>query len=468
MSDISNQLIKDSYNYVLQSDLSTGVVYRIGGGIPVNPKFLSGLTINTNFNYSNGTEQPGFVLITDASGNASWGPISGSSSGDYLPLSGGTVSGATNFTGGLTANTISATTYQNLPVPDLSNYVPYTGATQDVDLGTFSLSANNLTNNVTKYNTTYSITGNEPQGAVYWNVDRQTLQLRMNGTNYDYGMGLYFYIKNQSGVQINKGDVVGFAGTLGMSGIILGAKYVNDGSQPSDRLMGVAKENIPNGEEGKVVFFGEVRGINTNAFSAGTILYASNITDGALSSTVPNAGTNKGEIAAVVSQSSTVGNIFVRALTSKKLNEVDDVSIIGATNGQVLTYSESTQLWVPTTITFTGGTVTGATNFTGGLTANTISATTYFNLPNNVIKINPVTLTSGSWTLVGDYYQYTFTNVNIVSTGYVDFTPNNASNLEVTSCKLLPEITTNNGNCIFYSQFPPQNNIVGEMIINII
>ena len=33
--------------------------------------------------------------------------------------------------------------------------------------------------------------------------------------------------------------------------------------------------------------------------------------------------------------------------------------------------------------TFTGGTVTGATNFTNGLTANTISATTYFNLPIN-------------------------------------------------------------------------------------
>jgi hypothetical protein len=221
---------------------------------------------------------------------------------------------------------------------DLNDYVPYTGATEDVDLGNFSLSGNNLITNLTKYNTTYSITGNEPQGAVYWNADRQTLQLKMNGTNYDYGMGLFFYIKNQSGVQINKGDVVGFAGTLGMSGILLGAKYVNDGSQPSDRLMGVAKENIPNGGEGKVVFFGEVRGINTNAFTAGTILYASNVTAGALSSTVPNAGTNKGEIAAVVSQSSTVGTIFVRALTSKRLNEVDDVSISGATNGQALVY----------------------------------------------------------------------------------------------------------------------------------
>lgn len=33
---------------------------------------------------------------------------------------------------------------------------------------------------------------------------------------------------------------------------------------------------------------------------------------------------------------------------------------------------------------FTGGTVSGATNFTGGLTATTISATTYYNLPQSV------------------------------------------------------------------------------------
>lgn len=36
---------------------------------------------------------------------------------------------------------------------------------------------------------------------------------------------------------------------------------------------------------------------------------------------------------------------------------------------------------IPSTYVFTGGTVNGATNFTNGLTANTISATTYSNLP---------------------------------------------------------------------------------------
>jgi hypothetical protein len=164
MSDISNQLIKDSYNYVLQSDLSTGVVYRIGGTIPVNPIFQSGLTVNSGFTYSNGTEQNGYALLTDGTGYAYWGPVSaatpssgvtsitatnglsgdvttgtvtiintapdqtvtitggtdiqitgtypnfginftGSTTGDYLPLSGGTVTGGTVFQSGLTANT---------------------------------------------------------------------------------------------------------------------------------------------------------------------------------------------------------------------------------------------------------------------------------------------------------------------------------------------------------------------------
>jgi hypothetical protein len=48
------------------------------------------------------------------------------------------------------------------------------------------------------------------------------------------------------------------------------------------------------------------------------------------------------------------------------------------------TISATTYLNLPSS-TFTGGTITGPTNFTGGLTANTISATTYDNLPVSAI-----------------------------------------------------------------------------------
>jgi hypothetical protein len=56
----------------------------------------------------------------------------GSSSGDYLPLSGGTVTGNTIFTLGLSANTISATTYQNLPID-----IRVTGGTYSAGTTTF-------------------------------------------------------------------------------------------------------------------------------------------------------------------------------------------------------------------------------------------------------------------------------------------------------------------------------------------
>ena len=87
MADIKDQLIKDSYNYILQSDLTTGVVYRIGGSIPVNPIFSSGLTVNSGFTYTNGSEQPGYVLTTDGTGYAYWSSVSGTS-GNILYITG--------------------------------------------------------------------------------------------------------------------------------------------------------------------------------------------------------------------------------------------------------------------------------------------------------------------------------------------------------------------------------------------
>lgn len=98
MADIKDQLIKDSYNYVLQSDLSTGIVYRIGGSIPVNPIFSSGLTINDSFVYSGAGEQNGYALLTDGTGYAYWGPMSGASGLTYYVQS--TVPPGTGYTNG--------------------------------------------------------------------------------------------------------------------------------------------------------------------------------------------------------------------------------------------------------------------------------------------------------------------------------------------------------------------------------
>ena len=81
--------------------------------------------------------------------------------------------------------------------------------------------------------------------------------------------------------------------------------------------------------------------------------------------------------------------------------------------------------------TFTGGTVTGATNFTGGLTANTISATTYYNLPIDVYTTGGTRVDSS----------LIFTNNTGGTFTVTGVTP---SLQEVYTASTAPRITTNN------------------------
>jgi hypothetical protein len=177
MSNISGQLIKDSFNYVLQSDLITGVVYRIGGSVAENPKFISGLTVNTSFTYSDGSEFPGYVLTCDALGNGVWSPVSGATSGvvvtggtfDYsagtltLGLSNGVdvpISGLQDIyvTGGtVSGNSIvfsynDTNTFEVSGITSFNTFTSYTATTQPLILnsvtgGTFSGGTLYLINN---------------------------------------------------------------------------------------------------------------------------------------------------------------------------------------------------------------------------------------------------------------------------------------------------------------------------------
>jgi hypothetical protein len=65
--------------HAFYADAKTRQVSSIDGYGPVNPIFPSGLTINSGFTYTNGTEQSGYTLFTDGTGYAYWdlGPTQG-------------------------------------------------------------------------------------------------------------------------------------------------------------------------------------------------------------------------------------------------------------------------------------------------------------------------------------------------------------------------------------------------------
>ena len=98
------------YTTVVNNRSSAGQTF-ISGWTSSNIEGVSGYT-NTNSNWR--------IFQSGSSGTTV--------SGFYLPLSGGTVFGPTIFTSGVTANTISATTYLNLP--SISGlYLPLSGGT---------------------------------------------------------------------------------------------------------------------------------------------------------------------------------------------------------------------------------------------------------------------------------------------------------------------------------------------------
>ena len=188
MADIKDQLIKDSYNYVLQSDLTTGVVYRIGGSIPVNPIFSSGLTVNDSFTYSNGSEQSGYVLTTDGTGYAYWSAVSGGTSGLTYYVSASTPTGVTLISGDRWFNTDTGVELVWINDGDSSQWVQPFSVPGPVspDVGYY---------NTTGITTSQSITWDK----TYWGISGNTnVNLTLPSTTSKEGY--YLIIKDEAGI----------------------------------------------------------------------------------------------------------------------------------------------------------------------------------------------------------------------------------------------------------------------------
>ena len=174
------------------------------------------------------------------------------------------------------------------------------------------------------FDTTYSETGNETQGTLYWNSDEETISLVTNGESFELGQKTEIHVRNNTGSQINKGEVVYASGTVGNSGRILISKMIADGTVTAKRIMGVAAENIANSTDGKIITFGKLKNINTSSFSDGDILYVSSTTAGAFQNTEPSQANGHVSLPiAYVIHAHSNGQIFIR-VTPIDENEYQD------------------------------------------------------------------------------------------------------------------------------------------------
>lgn len=155
---------------------------------------------------------------------------------------------------------------------------------------------------------------------------------------------------------------------------IIGTGISLGGGSQNSSLMGT-NINVGGGNQETAVFGSNVT-IGSN--SPNSIVFGDNNSIGVLSPSNMIVGDNNSVASGVTGAvvfgngiTATTGNtVWVENLIIQNgtLNGIPITSLTGSSSGSTAT-------------SFTGGTVTGATNFTGGLTSTTISATTYYNLP---------------------------------------------------------------------------------------
>ena len=186
----------------------------------------------------------------------------------------------------------------------------------------------------------------EDAGTAFWDEDFGTLSLVLSGGNVVLPIGQKSgaEVKNDSGTNITKGKIVQFDGAAG--GNIRVEAAVNDGTVSPKLYLGVAAEAISNGGQGFVVETGYIRGLNTNAWAVGTLLYIG--ASGDLTNTAPAKPAFQVPIAVVTFQNSSAGVVYVRMNTGVELGEVFDVTLTTPASGDALTYDGTK--WVNTPI----------------------------------------------------------------------------------------------------------------------
>jgi hypothetical protein len=174
-------------------------------------------------------------------------------------------------------------------------------------------------------------------GTLYFDVDENALSYKPITNNNDVtiniGQESLIRVYNDTGVQINNGQVLTITGATGGVPTVSLANASKLGTTVYDSLAqtnGVSTHNIPNGEYGFMTDFGIVRDFNTSGYTVGGEVFLSDIIDGGLTSD-PNSISFTSRLSTVgvcLESHPTNGKILVRinnenplqSLTQKQVN----------------------------------------------------------------------------------------------------------------------------------------------------
>tara|TARA_R110000796_G_scaffold164578_1_gene281430 strand:+ start:1132 stop:2157 length:1026 start_codon:yes stop_codon:yes gene_type:complete len=194
-----------------------------------------------------------------------------------------------------------------------------------------TIGVSGLTTGYIQMNTTAPTIPSLP-GQLHWNVTDDTLDLHANNVTYQIGQEIAPLVRNSTGSLITNGTPVMFAGTNGNSGRILIQPAIANGSIPSSYVLGATTEDIANGQDGHVTWFGKIRAIDTTGTDVGEvwndsdILYVSPFTGGTLTNIKPEAPYPQIFMGVVINAHANTGTLFVRPSWRGNLTDLADIN----------------------------------------------------------------------------------------------------------------------------------------------
>jgi len=229
-----------------------------------------------------------------------------------------------------------------------SGFVPYTGATGDVDLGTHGITSDFFQADLTPTNALQV-------GRMLWNDTDGTMDLRLKGNNVTLQIGqeLVARVVNKTTPLIDlleaNYQVVLVTGATGQRLSVRLAQGDNDAN--SAGTLGIVTETILKNQEGFITVSGQVKEINTTGslqgetWVDGQVLYLSPTTAGAITNVKPTAPQHSVIVGYVEYAHAVHGKIFVKVDNGYELDELHNVLISSPSTGQTLLYDSVVGVW---------------------------------------------------------------------------------------------------------------------------
>lgn len=279
------------------------------------------------------------------------------------------------------------------------NFVPYTGATGDVDLGEYELKAGQIELDQTP-------TGTAGVAVTRWNDTNGLTETTLKGGNVVIKNGIDLVARVVNKVTPNttltkaQYQVVKISGAQGQR-LAVGLAQGNNDNNSADTL-GVAIETITTNQEGFIMCVGVIENINTTGslqgetWADGDVLYLSPTTAGAITKVKPNGSTGHIVVVGYVEYAhANNGKIYVKIMNGWELDELHNVYINAPADNEVLTYENATSLWKNKTVTTAlGFTPYNNTNPSGFIDSSAL--TPYLTSSNAALTYVPYTGATGA------------------------------------------------------------------------